>query len=554
MDAAVPRPLTKLTFRRDVRLFLAGLVGLLVVLVLVLVLLLGRAAGTVASEIQQRQQLAAAGAAASFNLMRQAPIDTRLTYARGTYDIDAIVYTAGGRTYTSGTAEGLVGIEQRVEEGTLVCYFDPSEADSLRKTFRAVTYICAAGAAACAALLLLYLPKITRPVEAMLDQALRVDAAGAHGDETQYLIDTFRNTVNALRAQERELQRLHALQKSRADDLERVTAALTRSLSSGFLAIDPEGRIVDVNAAAREILRPPAEPQGQRIAAAFGDNEFSEKLAEAFERRAAITRSEASVAGDEGERMIGLTTVPLVSDTQQFLGMIALFTDLTPIRRLEARLRDAQALADLGEMSAGIAHEFRNALSTILGYLKLARRAPLESDVDTKLHNAEEEAVQLSRAVDSLLAFARPMAIERQPVELRALVDSLLTRFRAQHPDVGFLVTGDAVTIDADPVALGRAIDNVVRNAVDAIHQKGVVPGRIEVTLASHPEPSLTIRDNGIGVDPDAVPRLFLPFQSDKPQGVGLGLALAKKIVISHGGSISMVGEPGVGTAVVIRF
>src|SRR5439155_7657921 len=137
-------------------------------------------------------------------------------------------------------------------------------------------------------LLVFYLPRITVPIEHMLDAAGELETRDPAHDEQQYLLDTFRKSIVTLRDQEAELQRMHDVQKERADDLERVTGALTRSLSSGFLAIDPQGNIVEVNAAAREILRAADDVAGRPIQEAFGDTPFTAAIRAAVEQRLGI--------------------------------------------------------------------------------------------------------------------------------------------------------------------------------------------------------------------------------------------------------------------------
>ncbi|HUF17873.1 MAG TPA: ATP-binding protein, partial [Thermoanaerobaculia bacterium] len=209
-------------------------------------------------------------------------------------------------------------------------------------------------------------------------------------------------------------------------------------------------------------------------------------------------------------------------------------------------------LADLGEISAGIAHEFRNSLSTILGYLKLAGREQLPDETQKRLRHAEEEAELLSEAVEGLLSFARPMQMEFRETDLATLVRGILERFEDQHDGMDIVAQLEDSSIDADPILLSRAMENVIRNAIDAVRQKG--GGRITITLRSDPGPVLTISDTGVGFEPEAAARLMLPFQSDKPDGMGLGLPLARKIVMLHGGSLQLTGKPGEGATVVIEF
>jgi signal transduction histidine kinase len=203
---------------------------------------------------------------------------------------------------------------------------------------------------------------------------------------------------------------------------------------------------------------------------------------------------------------IGLTTVPLHTESDAFLGFLALFTDLTPIRSLEARVQDMTTLAQLGEISAGIAHEFRNSLHTILGYMKLARKGGIDSMAEARLQSAEKEAALLLQAIERLLAFARPVVLNAERVDLRELI------------------------------------------------AEQIGGGSITVTLRDEPVPSVTIADTGIGFNPADGPRFFLPFQSGKPNGFGMGLPLAKKIVLLHGGTLRLTGEIGNGAVATIEF
>jgi len=547
--------LTKLSFKRDVRLFLALLVGFLVALILVLLLVYGQstgAAGVVMTARWQTAADAAADALASEKNLSSSVLDARLIYIRTRYGIDAIeVRPAGANPVRSGDSGDYEAVERAVQGGRIICYFDRAPLVDLRRQFLWLTMISIAATAAGAILLLLYLPKITRPIQALLDQASQVSERTSDQDETNYLIDTFRNSVAALKAQEAELKRLHALQKSRADDLERVTAALTRSLTSGFIAIDPSGNVVDLNTAARDILDVDGEVAGKSVNAAFGEGNFARVLQDAFERRAALSRTEIEMPREK--RLIGLTTVPLLGDQQQFLGMLALFTDLTALRELESRVRDMQSLADLGEISAGIAHEFRNSLSTILGYLRLTRRGELQPQPLGAIEKAEAEASNLSKAVDGLLAFARPMRVAAQPIDLLDLTSETAERLSVMDSSVKLQCSGVHARVNGDPALLGRAVENLLRNAVDSVIRKGG-GGVVDVTVSDKPNPSITIRDDGVGIDPADVPRLSLPFQAGHAKGHGLGLPLAKKIVLVHGGVLRLTGQPGKGATAIVEF
>src|ERR1019366_3904640 len=178
-------------------------------------------------------------------------------------------------------------------------------------------------------LLLFYLPRVTGPIEQMLDDARQLGAPGDQ-EETAYLIDTFRQSIATLKSQEEELKRLHDEEKTRADELERVTGALTRSLTSGLIVLDATGAVADINTAGREILGidAAAPVAGRALPDAIPLRAFADTLREAFEQRAAMNRIEISgVQPATNERVtIGLTTVPLRNEADALLGFLALFT------------------------------------------------------------------------------------------------------------------------------------------------------------------------------------------------------------------------------------
>jgi len=556
MVQLAPSRLTKLGFRRDVNVFMAALVGFLVVLIFALLTLLKTFLNQT-EEAYGRSWTSTTDTA--FELLEnidprdnRVAAETKLVYLRGRFSIPAITLQwPGGQIESGQVSNHQAPVRRSGKFGIVTFHFDALPLQNARRQFGLMAAICIIAALTGLILLLLYLPKITRPIEELLDHAREVGAQDEDEDETRYLIETFKHSIATMRAQEEELRRLHSQEKMRADDLARITATLKRSLTSGFIAIDAAGNILEINAAGREILHvvDPTDHIGKSVSEALGGSSFSRVLERSVSNRTTVTREEV----EHESVAVGLTTVPLHSEENEFLGILALFTDLTLIRTLESRLRDMQTLADLGEISAGIAHEFRNSLSTILGYLKLARREALPEQAAQRLSNAEEEASLLSGAVEGLLHFARPMSLEMEKTSLRAVVDPIVARFAEQEPDITFLVDGDSCEIEGDRRLLARALENLVRNSIDAVKEKART-GSITIRCENNPWPRLTVADDGAGINPSEIPRLFLPFQSNKATGMGLGLPLTRKIILIHGGTIEMKSETGTGTTVTIEF
>jgi signal transduction histidine kinase len=545
-------------FRRNIKWFLGALVGFFVTINLVLLLLLQNAIAHAEGETQRSRSTAAEAAAAAVDAEGPAPSNTALDSVLVT--LQSRLGPAGialarpdGTLLRSGQTSGdLRVIERPTAAGTIQLFFDQGPLADLESGFRWVAGIVIFASVGGVALFMILLPRVVRPIDMMLEDARALGERSDYEAEDHYLIETFRRSISTLQEQERELRRLHDYEKTRADDLERITATLTRSLTSGFIAFDTTGRIVDVNRSAREILRLPEErPSSGSIREVLGAGTLAETLQSVFDQREALTRHEL-IAEEEG-LVIGLTTVPLRNEEQNFLGMLVLFTDLSRVRRLESSVREMQALADLGQMAAGIAHELRNSLGTILGYLKLARRQPDESRREDKLAEAEEEGRRLSESIAALLNFAKPVEIDREIVELSSLLAAVVKRLAIEDRGIELRLTTPPAEVEGDAALLGSVFENLVRNAVEALED--TEHPVLSVESKEDSEGVLVIvEDNGCGIRDELLPGVFLPFRSGKASGTGLGLALARKIVLLHGGSIELVSRDGVGTVVRTRL
>lgn len=549
LGSATPR----LGLRRDITLFLLSLAAFFVCIIAVLVVALQMAVARAEESARQHWNLAADAVAErllSADIRNEQTADTMLVWARSRFGVSAIELKQGDRILRSGiTSPELARLQRDVAGSSLTLWFDDTALDAHRRTFYSIAVIALISAFLTTIVVLMYVPKIVGPIEALLVQARRVsEDTELPADEGDYVIRAFRETIEKLELREQELRDLHEREKTRADELERISATLTRSLSSGFLSVTPDGRIAELNVAGAQILgiESPTEVLGREVATAIPPP-LSSVISNSLRESAAYPRMELR----QGAVDLGLTTVPLRDAAGSALGLLVLFTNLTPIHELEGRVRALQALADLGEMAAGVAHEFRNSLSTISGYLKLARRHGSPPEVDTKLAAAESESARLSAAVTALLNFARPFDLDVVEVDLAEIVTAVASPLQdtsgaTLHLDL------QTAEIEGDATLLARAVENGIRNALDAVQDRD--GGEVFIEVRATPEPCIVIRDNGVGLDPAAVPRLFLPFQSDRPGGFGLGLSLIKKIVLLHGGVVELNGSPGTGAALRMSF
>jgi signal transduction histidine kinase len=218
--------------------------------------------------------------------------------------------------------------------------------------------------------------------------------------------------------------------------------------------------------------------------------------------------------------------------------VICLIADLTEVRDLEEKVRRRESLAALGTVSAGIAHEIRNALGTILGYARLAEKASVSPAREHAGAIAKEVEV-IGRMVDEFLRFARPARLVFTPVDVRGLLDQVVSE--AGH--AGLLekmrveVRGEPGVILGDEPSLRQAFANLVRNASESADR----PVRLTIEAQRLDEGvAITFLDDGDGIAEENREQIFLPFFSTKGAGTGIGLALTQKNILEHDGVIEV--------------
>ncbi len=239
-------------------------------------------------------------------------------------------------------------------------------------------------------------------------------------------------------------------------------------------------------------------------------------------------------------------------------GVICLFTDLTAVVDLEEQLRLKDTLARLGELTAGLAHEFRNGLSTIHGYARLIDVERLDDKQRQCVEGIRDETDALGRIVTNFLNFARPAQMAVAPVDLEALVTRVAEDVRADAERRGgdVVVRGVFPRIEGDEVLLRQAFSNLARNALEACAEASVPP-RIAIdglADAEHHAVRVRVADNGPGIEPAIRERIFRPFFTTRRDGTGLGLALVQKIIVTHNGRVAATSAPGGGAALDVTL
>jgi signal transduction histidine kinase len=228
-----------------------------------------------------------------------------------------------------------------------------------------------------------------------------------------------------------------------------------------------------------------------------------------------------------------------------FVGQLALLLDsaelLSRALEVERSLAHAEKLAAIGELAARVAHEIRNPVTAARSLAQLVAREPASPQNDEAAHLILTELERVERQVADLLRFSRRDDLRFEPVDLGRLACETLAAFRQRFAGDGVELSLDApdgVFASADRERLRQVLINLVENAVDALADR---PGGRQLAVcvgARNGRATLRVADNGPGVPPDVHARLFEPFFSSKENGTGLVLAIAKRTIDAHGGTI----------------
>jgi signal transduction histidine kinase len=372
------------------------------------------------------------------------------------------------------------------------------------------------------------------------------------GVETALLSAALQDAVAKLKAQERATA-------ARAEASERLSEEIISSLTAGLLVVGLNGDIRILNPAGRRVLHIPESLPLDAHRRSPNEQPLLDVIDECLKTRTPILRRPVVLPEDDREAThLGVTVSPLFDQDSQLHGAICLFTDLTAVKDLEEQLRLKDSLATVGELTAGIAHEFRNGLATIQGYSKLIDLNVLPESYRPYVEGIRSETASLSQVVTNFLNFARPAQLTLAHVDLRAICERAAEEVRPDARALGgdVVVSGEFGTVDGDEVLLRQAFSNLLRNALEA-SGSGAAPPRIAIHSEIDPlqkVSKLAVNDNGPGVPPELRDRVFKPFFTAKRNGTGLGLALVQKIIVFHNGRVTVTTAPEGGASFQITL
>ncbi len=407
---------------------------------------------------------------------------------------------------------------------------------------------------------------LLRPYRQLVSEAERVPTNNGNAtktrDEAEFVLETFQSVVAQLQAQQRELEVLSLQASARADSAEQFSERIVASVPSGLVAFDAHGRATVVNAPARALLEIDPQAKNQTSQTLLSKAPALLEMIENCLTTGALYRREviAATNADHRVRRLGVTIAPIDSATEGGArGALCLLTDITEVMQLREQVALKRNLESLGEMSAGLAHEFKNALATLHGYAQLLLK--LESNEAT--HGAAaallQEVRNLSEMVTSFLNFARPQPLDFANVPLAELIIECARELEPFYEErrVRLTVEGEFGEARADERMLRQALLNLLRNAAEAIDdesQKRKVIVRGRSARADGERIVIEIEDTGSGIREEDLARIFIPFYTTKAKGHGVGLALTHRVITEHNGTLTVANATNSGAVFTIML
>lgn len=372
--------------------------------------------------------------------------------------------------------------------------------------------------------------------------SLRSQQKALASGQTAAWASMFGQALSELKSRQEEADSQRARAELKALQAELLYRLILDTVPNAVLTFDEAGRIVAANPVALRLFPDLSSPLPEPL------------LGQVHQALAGQVPPyvETELALDHRSIPVGVQTRPLATPGGT-AGAVMVLVELTELRRLQTKARLMEELADLGQLAAGIAHEFRNACSVLRASAQFLAQH-LGGEAQEAVDDLLRETDRLAKVTSDLLDFARPWEPGVEPVNVDAVVRhavTLLDPASAARVELSLHCPDTRVLGKAS--LLARAVDNLIRNALEA--SPGGAPVRVETATICNERGSwaaLSVVDSGVGLPPGKEEEVFSPFFTTKAGGSGMGLALVRKIVTLHGGTISLCNRPQGGVEALV--
>ncbi|WP_338786040.1 PAS domain S-box protein [Metabacillus sp. FJAT-53654] len=254
---------------------------------------------------------------------------------------------------------------------------------------------------------------------------------------------------------------------------------------------------------------------------------------------------------DGSKRIVQMKMIPIITDNE-FNGIFEIVKDVTESKLAEEMIRRSDKLSAVGQLAAGVAHEIRNPLTTLRGFIQF-----LKQDIDKNyIEIMLTELDRINMIVSEFLILSKPQGINYQLIDLKRIVQTIVslldTQAKINNVQILSDLDVDHSLITGEPNQLKQVIINLLKNSIEAMPKGGEITVYLKQTDPN--ALSIVIQDQGIGIPADLIPKLGEPFFTTKEEGTGLGLMVCYKIIENHGGAINISSEPNKGTSVEVSL
>ena len=327
------------------------------------------------------------------------------------------------------------------------------------------------------------------------------------------------------------------------------TQQLISSMANGLMSIDTKGMIISYNNVALELLdikeSDLANNKDLRDIISFEKTGIIQTL----ENSKKIFDREVVYLKKTGHSVpLSWSSTPIESENKRFKGAVILIRDLSEIKELQERVHRTEKLAMVGSLSASVAHEIRNPLSSIKGFAQFLGKSFEEGTQQSKYSKMMvKEVDRINGVVNDLLTFARPMSVVPSLTDVESLLNHVVSLVTVDAKEKNVVVeyscSTDLKSIELDENQITQMLLNILINALNAVDEKGDIKLHAGL-INSGKNLIIEVEDNGSGVPTKLKTKIFDPFLTTREKGTGLGLAIVKKIVDNHDGTISVASPP----------
>jgi len=342
--------------------------------------------------------------------------------------------------------------------------------------------------------------------------------------------------------------------------IEQKAKVMLDHISDGVMMVDNQGVITGFNRGA-EIMT--GLKASQVIGKKYEDifikrRTIFTKLTQTLETKKEYTNYKKETTTDDGRKVyLMITTKLLWDDNGKQIGAMGIYKDITDLEELAQQVQRADKLAVVGELAAGTAHEIRNPLTTIKGFIQLMRSELVDSNKEDYIKLVLNEINHINEIIGEMLLLAKPAFPKKSSVDANQLIRDIATFMNAEallyNVEINLNMADKLPEVELDDRQIKQVFINIIRNAIQSMKRGGVI------TISSRFDDKnksieVIFKDQGEGIPEDKLTKIYEPFFTTKAEGTGLGIPVSYRIMINHNGDLQIKSTLGVGTEVTLFF